>query len=97
MIIVHDEHRLATEVIRQATKSYGTDENAKQTRGADHTMFRSVSLDSSGSATPVMKTTNPSKNLPAAASAQISHCMPVIGADNSRVPSAHRGTSSMWS
>src|SRR5208337_3445917 len=37
------------------------------------------SLEKSGSATPVMKTTKPSKNLPAAASDQISHCIPVMG------------------
>jgi hypothetical protein len=37
----------------------------------------SNSLDSKGSATPVMKTTNPSKNFPAAANDQIG----VIGAD----------------
>jgi hypothetical protein len=32
-----------------------------------------------GKATPVVKTTMPSKNLPAAASPQMSHCMLVIG------------------
>ncbi len=39
------------------------------------------SREISGSATPVMKTTKPSKNLPAAASDQMRHCMPVIGTD----------------
>ena len=34
----------------------------------------------SGKATPVVKTTMPSKNLPAAANPQISHCIWVIGA-----------------
>ena len=38
------------------------------------------SLPMSGKATPVVKTTMPSKNLPAAAKAQISHCIWVIGA-----------------
>ena len=33
----------------------------------------------SGSATPVVNTTTPSKNLPAAARPQMSHCMLVIG------------------
>src|SRR6266545_1906110 len=33
----------------------------------------------SGRATPVRNTTSPSKNLPAEASSQIRHCMPVIG------------------
>jgi hypothetical protein len=46
----------------------------------------------SGSATPVMKTT---KNFPAAASAQIRHCMPVIGTESTRVPSGHIGRSSI--
>jgi hypothetical protein len=44
----------------------------------------------SGNATPVMKTTKPSKNFPAAASDQMRHCMPVIGADFSLVPSPAR-------
>jgi hypothetical protein len=35
--------------------------------------------------------------LPAAASDQISHCMPVIGTDGSVVPSAHMGNSSICS
>ena len=48
----------------------------------------------SGSATPVMKTTNPSKNFPAAASDQMRHCMPVIGAAFRCVPSDHVGSSS---
>ena len=37
----------------------------------------------------------PSKNFPAAASPQISHCIPVIGADFRLVPSAQMGNSSM--
>jgi hypothetical protein len=49
----------------------------------------------SGSATPVIKTTKPSKNFPAAASAQIRHCMPVIGTESTRVPSGHIGRSSI--
>ena len=49
----------------------------------------------SGSATPVMKTTRPSKNLPAAASVQMRHCMPVIGVERRAVPSAQIGVSSM--
>jgi hypothetical protein len=48
-----------------------------------------------GMATPVIKTTIPSKNLPAAASHQILHCMAVIGVDATSVPSAQRGVSSM--
>jgi hypothetical protein len=53
------------------------------------------SLPISGRATPVMKTTKPSKNLPAVASHQIRHCMAVIGADGTAVPSRQAGTSSM--
>ena len=49
----------------------------------------------SGSATPVMKTTKPSKNFPAAASDQMRHCMPVIGDDLRVVPSGQTGSSSM--
>jgi hypothetical protein len=49
----------------------------------------------SGKATPVMKTTRPSKNLPAAASVQMRHCMLVMGVDSTGVPSAHSGVSSM--
>src|ERR1700728_4256640 len=48
----------------------------------------------SGKATPVMKTTKPSKNLPAAASIQMRHCMVVLGLDFSLVPSGHIGSSS---
>ncbi|WP_245964723.1 hypothetical protein [Trinickia dinghuensis] len=53
------------------------------------------SREISGNATPVMKTTKPSKNLPAAASDQMRHCIPVIGMEGSRVPSGHIGRSSM--
>ena len=42
-----------------------------------------------------MKTTNPSKNLPAAASIQMRHCIVVMGLDFSRVPSGHIGSSSI--
>ena len=49
----------------------------------------------SGSATPVMNTTTPSKNLPAAASPQMSHCMLVIGENDTAVASAQTGVSSM--
>ena len=45
----------------------------------------------SGNAMPVMNTTSPSKNFPAAASDQISHCMPAIGVDAIGVPSGHVG------
>lgn len=48
-----------------------------------------------GSATPVMKTTIPSKNLPAAASHQMNHCMLVVGEYRTAVASAHIGVSSM--
>jgi hypothetical protein len=48
-----------------------------------------------GVATPVMKTTRPSKNLPAAASAQIRHCIAVMGVEATAVPSAQTGLSSM--
>ena len=53
------------------------------------------SSENSGSATPVMNTTKPSKNFPAAASDQINHCMPVIGTDGTLVPSGHCGRSSI--
>ena len=49
----------------------------------------------SGSATPVMKTTKPSKNLPAAASAQIRVCIDVIGTEETAVPSGQIGRWSM--
>ena len=49
----------------------------------------------SGRATPVMKTTKPSKNFPAAASAQMRHCIVVIGADVRVVPSDQAGSSSI--
>jgi hypothetical protein len=42
-----------------------------------------------------MKTTRPSKNLPAAASVQIRHCMAVIGAHDTGVPSDQTGVSSI--
>ena len=51
----------------------------------------------SGTVTPPMNTTKPSKNLPNAASVQIRHCMPVIGVDLSEVPSDHTGNSSIYS
>ena len=49
----------------------------------------------SGSATPVIKTTRPSKNLPAAASVQIRHCIAVMGVERRDVPSAQTGVSSI--
>ena len=49
----------------------------------------------SGKAMPVMKTMRPSKNLPAAASHQMRHCMSVIGVFGSVVPSNHTGVSSI--
>ena len=49
----------------------------------------------SGMATPVTKTTRPSKNLPEAASVQMRHCMAVIGVDWRAVPSAQTGISSI--
>jgi hypothetical protein len=49
----------------------------------------------SGSATPVVKTTMPSKNLPAAASPQMSHCIEVMGECRTGVASAQTGVSSM--
>jgi hypothetical protein len=42
-----------------------------------------------------MKTTTPSKNFPAAASDQMRHCIDVIGAPETGVPSAQTGISSM--
>jgi hypothetical protein len=51
----------------------------------------------SGNATPVIKTTKPSKNLPVAASDHMRHCMLVIGEDLRFVPSAQTGNSSMYS
>jgi hypothetical protein len=50
----------------------------------------------SRNATPVMKTTRPSKNLPAAASHQMRHCMAVIGETATSVPSRQMGASSMY-
>jgi hypothetical protein len=58
--------------------------------------LRLNSFEIRGSATPVTKTMKPVKNLPTAASDQMSDCMPVIGAAD-KVPSAHMGSSSMWS
>jgi hypothetical protein len=52
-------------------------------------------LTISGSATPVMNTTSPSKNLPADASSQIRHCMAVIGMKSVGVPSGQAGVWSM--
>jgi hypothetical protein len=49
----------------------------------------------SGSAMPVMNTTSPSKNFPAAASDQMSDCIAVIGAEPVGVPSGHVGHISM--
>ena len=49
----------------------------------------------SGMATPVMNTTSPSKNLPAAASDQMRHCMAVMGVADTGVPSRHCGVSSI--
>src|ERR1700761_7071422 len=51
----------------------------------------------SGRATPVMKTTKPSKNLPAAASIQMSLCIWVMGVEGRAVPSGQTGSSSMYS
>jgi hypothetical protein len=51
----------------------------------------------SGRATPVMKTTTPSKNLPAAANPQMNHCILVIGEYSTGVASAQTGVSSMYS
>jgi hypothetical protein len=42
-----------------------------------------------------MKTTIPSKNLPAQARPKIRHCIGVTGASGAPVPSGHSGTSSM--
>jgi hypothetical protein len=44
-----------------------------------------------------MNTTNPSKNLPNAASVQIRRCIAVMGVDFKEVPSAHTGNSSIYS
>src|SRR5260221_530832 len=51
----------------------------------------------SGKATPVVKTTMPSKNLPAAASHQMNHCILVMGPWWTGVASAQTGVSSMYS
>jgi hypothetical protein len=53
------------------------------------------SLAMSGSATPVMNTTTPSKNLPAAARPQMNHCIWVMGEKWTGVASAQTGVSSM--
>jgi hypothetical protein len=42
-----------------------------------------------------MNTTKPSKNLPAVASHQMRHCIAVIGAIGTGVPSCQTGTSSI--
>ncbi len=47
----------------------------------------------SGSATPVMKTTIASKNFPAHARPKILDCIDVMGASGDKVPSGHWGTS----
>lgn len=60
-------------------------------------VFREKSIVIRGRATPVMKIMMPSKNLPAAASHQIRHCIPVIGGIAVSVPSRQRGLSSMYS
>jgi hypothetical protein len=44
-----------------------------------------------------MKTISPSKNFPAVASAQIRHCMAVMGAEEVAVPSDQTGVSSIYS
>ena len=49
----------------------------------------------SGSATPVMNTTKPSKNFPAAARERMRHCIAVIGVIPTAVPSAQIGRSSI--
>ena len=49
----------------------------------------------SGRATPVMKTTSPSKNLPAVASSQMRVCMRVMATDTVGVPSGQCGVWSM--
>src|SRR5262249_692745 len=49
----------------------------------------------SGKATPVVKTKMASKNLPAAASHQMNHCILVMGAWPTGVASAQSGVSSM--
>jgi len=49
----------------------------------------------SGRATPVMNTTKPSKNFPAAARVQMRRCIPVIGTLGSAVPSGQIGRSSI--
>jgi hypothetical protein len=48
-----------------------------------------------GRATPVIKTTKPSKNFPAAASIQMRRCIFVIGTEGRLVPSGQMGRSSM--
>jgi hypothetical protein len=55
----------------------------------------SNSREISGSATPVMNTTKPSKNLPAAASVQMRRCIAVNPTVGRTVPSGHIGRSSI--
>ena len=73
----------------------GADQDAEQAGGADEALLGRQPISNSraisGSATPVMNTTKPSKNLPAAASAQMRHCIAVIGADFRLVPSGQIG------
>lgn len=74
------------------------DENAAQGGGGDGPFSAAPRLNSRtirGSATPVMKTTSPSKNLPAVARIQMRHCITVIGVKFTSVLSAQNGVSSM--
>jgi len=66
-----DEHPLASEIIRQATEQNGAEQNPEQAGGTDNTFFGRTDLElahDQRQATPVIKTTKTSKNLPAAAS-----------------------------
>src|SRR5262249_46155984 len=92
------EHRSPAVEVGQAAESQRTDENAGERCCAHDALLRQRQaelLDDQGSATPVMKTTLPSKNLPAEASSQIRHCLAVIATNVAGVPSRQDGVSSM--
>lgn len=77
-----DEHLLAAVSVGQAAQRRGADQDTEQGGCGDDALLGRPQREfpsHQGKATPVVKTTMPSKNLPAAASPQMSHCMLVIG------------------
>ena len=93
-----DEHTAAPKHVGKTAEPNRADKNAEQRCSADQPVLEFAdpnSLAIKGRATPVMKTTSPSKNLPAAASHQMRRCMDVIGTISTGVPSRHAGVSSI--